>query len=305
MQENQASRTAWGAAFYRAFHHRHDQPKLFDDPLAQHLLPDVGAQAFEERALKLYGLMDPEAAAAQADRAQALRQAMRVITVPAHVLSRARYTEESLEQAMAQGARQYVILGAGLDTFAFRRPGLMENLEVFEVDHPDTQAHKRQRLEQLGWPLPAGLHFVPVDFTRQGLAQGLARSSYDPGAPSFFGWMGVTYYLPMEAVRGTLAAIAGLAPRGSSVVFDYRHEGAQVSASEIRRHKVMREVLRRAGEPLVSSLEPQGLAELLAGLGLILQEDLGAAQIEERYFSGRDDGYHASQKIHYAWAWVA
>lgn len=306
MEENQGSRTAWGAAFYRAYHHENDQPRLFDDPLARQLLPpQVEISSFEDRALKLHALIDPEAAQDQTQRALALARAMRAISVPAHVLSRARYTEECLEKAMAQGATQYVILGAGLDSFALRRPDLMERLEVFEVDHPASQAYKRRRLAELGWALPRGLNFVEVDFNREGLAQGLGRSTFDPQAVSFFGWMGVTYYLPEEAVRQTLAAIAGLAVAGSSLVFDYSDQLAQVPAREVRRHKVMQEVLRRAGEPLVSSLESSLLAHGLAALGLTLLEDLDAAQIEARYFGESGGGYHASPKIRYAWAQVA
>ena len=108
-------------------------------------------------------------------------------------LGRSRYTEDSLEKAVEQGVKQYVILGAGFDTFAFRCPEILEKLQVYEVDHPATQAFKRSRLAEAGWELPPQLHFVPVDFEQESLAEALTRSSYDPQAPSFFSWLGVTY----------------------------------------------------------------------------------------------------------------
>lgn len=102
------------------------------------------------------------------------------------VVSRARYAIDCLEEAVRQGVKQYVILGAGMDTFAFRRPEMLEQLQVFEVDHPAKQDSKRHRLAELGWKQPAQLHFVPVDFTQENLATALTRTSYDPQKLSFF-----------------------------------------------------------------------------------------------------------------------
>ena len=141
---------------------------------------------------------------------------------PAIVFSRARYTEDILEAAVRQQeVEQYVILGAGLDTFALRRPDLVARLQVFEVDHPGTQAHKRRRLREAGREHPAQLHFVAVDFSRDNLAKALKSSAYDPQASSFFSWLGATYYLTRDAAWATLRAIAQVAPPGSTVVFDY------------------------------------------------------------------------------------
>jgi methyltransferase (TIGR00027 family) len=116
---------------------------------------------------------------------------------------------------------QHVVLGAGMDTFAFRRPRMLDWLPVFEVDHPATQALKRRRIAELGWEVPARLHFVPVDLVQESLATALARAPFDAQAHSFFSWMGVTYYLSRDAVFATLRAIAETAPSGSIVTFDY------------------------------------------------------------------------------------
>ena len=118
--------------------------------------------------------------------------------------------------------KQYVILGAGMDTFAFRRPEMLEELEVFEVDHPATQEFKLHRLTELGWEHPAKLHFIPIDFTKESLVTALTRSSsYDPNVKSFFSWFGVTPYLTQEEVFATLRSIAEVTPASSTIVFDY------------------------------------------------------------------------------------
>ena len=130
--------------------------------------------------------------------------------------------EDLLEEAVRQQeVKQYVILGAGLDTFAWRRPDLLARLQVFEIDHPATQADKRQRLQAISRENPRQLHFLPVDFSQEDLAAALKRSAFDPQAPSFFSWLGVTYYLTRDAVCATWRAIAEVAPAGSVVIFDY------------------------------------------------------------------------------------
>ena len=116
---------------------------------------------------------------------------------------------------MAEGTEQYVILGAGLDTFAFRHREMLPKLQVFEIDHPSTQADKRRRIAAAGWQEPAGLHWVPLDFRTQDLVAALTNSPYDLHKQTFFSWLGVTYYLEHTQVLATLQAMAGLAPAGS------------------------------------------------------------------------------------------
>ncbi|MHB1043766.1 MAG: class I SAM-dependent methyltransferase, partial [Eubacteriales bacterium] len=185
MEETQFfSRTALFSAYYRAYHAMHDDPKIFDDFLACHLFEEDGREFLENLLAKSLQLYDPERAASCPDQATALALSMRALPSPSIVLGRARYAEDNLVKAVEQGVKQYVILGAGMDTFAFRCPELLDRLQVFEVDHPATQASKRDRLAKLGWEQPARLHFIPVDFTRDHLSAALARSSYDPQAPS-------------------------------------------------------------------------------------------------------------------------
>jgi methyltransferase (TIGR00027 family) len=305
MEAKPVSRTAMGTAFMRAYHAAHDHPKIFDDFLAQHMITEEELRESEARHLKAFEKFDPERAASYADRRLALATWMQSAGAPAIVLGRARYNEDNLEQAVRAGVKQYVILGAGMDTFAFRRPDLVEQLSVFEVDQPATQAHKRQRLLRLGREQPERLHFIPVDFSREDLAATLRRSSYDPQAPSFFSWLGVTYYLTREALLGTFAAIAEVAPPGSSVIFDYLDTEAFVPERAARRVSIMVEIVKKVGEPMITGFEPSALAEDLAGVGLRLIEDLGPDEIQTRFFAERTDGYQACEHAHFAWAVVA
>jgi methyltransferase (TIGR00027 family) len=305
MEADQVSRTAMETAFMRAYHAANDHPKIFDDHLAHRLITAQEYRESEERHLKAFHLFDPVRSAECPDRARALSCWMQSGAAPAIVLGRAQYAEAILEQAVKRReVQQYVILGAGMDTFAFRRPDLLAGLQVFEVDHPATQAHKRQRLLALG-DLPPQLHFLQVDFSRENLAAALRRSSYDPLAPSFFSWLGVTYYLSREAAWATLGAIAEVAPAGSGVIFDYLEIDAFVPEKVARRVQFMMEIVSRVGEPMLTGFDPLTLAPDLDRLGLGLREDLGPAKIQSNFFEGRTDGYHACEQAHFAWATVS
>src|SRR5258708_23645006 len=199
MEERQAGVTALVTAYARAYHATHDSPLIFDDSIADQLFTEEEHTQFDQNLAQMLAAIDPELAAANPDQATALAAVMQLMHLPV-TLSRSRYTEDCLEEAMKQGVQQYVILGAGLDTFAFRRPDLIAKLQVFEVDHPTTQTLKRQRIAMPGWEIPANLHFVPIDFTKESLSDALRRSPYDPAMLTFFSWLGVTYYLTREAI---------------------------------------------------------------------------------------------------------
>ncbi len=305
MQDSQVSKTALGTAFMRAYHAAHDYPKIFDDFLARQIITETEYRESEARHLKAFQKIDPDRAATYADSRLALADWMQNAGAPALVLSRARYAEDNLEQAVGQGVKQYVILGAGMDTFAVRRPDLVKHLQVFEVDHPATQADKRQRLLSVSRQLPARLHFIPVDFSQENLAEALNRSAYEPQAQSFFSWLGVTYYLGREAVLATFRAMAASAPPGSAIIFDYLDTEAFVPEKAARRVNIMIEIVKRLGEPMLTGFDPATLAEDLEQVGLRLHEDLGPGEIQRRFFAGRQDGYRACEQAHVAWAVVA
>lgn len=306
MEANHFSRTAMGTAFMRAYHAAHDHPKIFDDFLAHRLLTAEEQRIIEARHIELFQRTDPARAAACSDRPGLLAAWMQTGAPAPIVFGRARYAEDLLEKAVRQQeVSQYVILGAGLDTFAWRRPDLVARLQIFEVDHPATQSLKRYRLLGLGREAPDQLHFVPVDFAQEDLAAALRRSSYDPQAPTFFNWLGVTYYLSREAILATWRAIAEVAPAGSAVIFDYLDTDAFVPGRVARRVEIMMETVRKLAEPMITGLDPASLAADLEPLGLRLHEDLSPADIQARFFAGRTDGYYACEQVHYAWAVVS
>ncbi|RPJ75366.1 MAG: class I SAM-dependent methyltransferase [Alphaproteobacteria bacterium] len=300
MKENQASFSAMMTAYIRAYHSMHATPKIFDDFLAYRLIPQEVRELIEQ-GLKDKQSNDPERTASFSDQTITYASLMKAT----NVLSRARYTEDALERAVIQGVKQYVILGAGMDTFAFRRPELMERLEVFEVDHPATQNFKLLRLAELGWEHPAQLHFIPIDFTKENLATALTRSSsYDPNVKSFFSWLGVTMYLTREEVFSTLHSITDIAPKGSAIVFDYLDTDAFIHGKSSPRMQKKQEVFQKLGEKMITGFNPLTLAKDIANLGLSLYENLSPADIEERYFQGRTDGHHAPEHGHFACAVV-
>jgi methyltransferase (TIGR00027 family) len=192
-----------------------------------------------------------------------------------------------------------------LDTFAFRRSELMEQLEVFEIDHPATQKFKLHRIAELGWKIPAKLHFIPIDFTKESLATALTRSSYyNSKLKCFFSWLGVTYFLTKDDVFATLQSIAEVAAKGSKVVFDYfDNEMFIPDKSSLIMQKTL-EFLQNIGEPMITGFNPSTLAEDLARLGFCLQENLSPEDIERRYLQGRTDGYHAADNVYFACAVV-
>jgi methyltransferase (TIGR00027 family) len=303
VEASKVSATALITAYARAYHATHDTPKIFDDCLAAQILTEEERAFFGQNLAQALGFFDPELAASCPDQATALDRVMKLQSAPI-TISRARYTEDCLELAVNQGVEQYVILGAGMETFAFRQPEMMKRLHVFEVDHPATQAFKQSRLAELGWKIPARLNFVPVDFSKESLAEALRRSSYNPQKVAFFSWLGVTYYLAKHVVLDTLRTITDIAPVGSMVVFDYVDSEAFVPEKAAKRMQLMQAMVQRVGEPMKASFDPSTLGNDLENIGLRLKENLSPSAIEARYFQNRTDGYHAFEHVHFAWAIV-
>jgi methyltransferase (TIGR00027 family) len=265
MQPGQPSRTARGAAFHRAAHQVLERGFIFSDPLAIRIL---GA--------------DAEAAIRDAKNDPSRRRLRLFIAV------RSRFAEDALATAVARrGVRQLVVLGAGLDTYAYRA-SLGEGLRIFEVDHPATQAWKRQRLAEAAILAPRALTFAPVDFERETLADGLSAAGFDPAQQTFFTWLGVVPYLTEQAVFSTLGFIASL-PGGAHVVFDYGNPPAS-SAGQDEDAAVRERLAARVasvGEAFRSHFETEALQAKLMALGFREVEDLGPALIRERYFANR------------------
>ncbi len=255
MKDDCPSMTAYQVALMRAGHQVFDDPRVFDDPLAMRIIGAQGEAKLHARK-RFFGV-------APYSHLRAL------------VVARSRYTEEMLSDAVRAGVRQYVALGAGLDTFAYRNPYASAGLKVFEVDFPATQAWKRGLLAAAGIMAPENLVYVPVDFEKQSLAGQLIQAGFDGGEPAFFSWLGVTMYLAYETVMETMKFIYTSTPAGSGVVFDYM---TPHSAENILRRLIMRLLSHRMmsiGEPWVNFMEPEGLVKDLKEIGYTQVEDMG------------------------------
>lgn len=268
MLEARPSRTAYMAAMRRAAHQLFDHPKVLDDPIA---LPILGAEA---------------EARLRGESRFANRMGRRV---RASMAARSRYAEDQLAAAVGRGVRQYVVLGAGLDTFAYRNPYEQQGLRVFEVDHPATQAWKQKRLRTAGIAIPESLMFVPVDFEHQTLPEALRDAGFDSSQAAFFSWLGVTMYLARDTVLSTLRYIASCG-RGGGVAFD--HIVPRESLRWTRRFvfDAMARRVGRSGEPFRTFFLPDEMTAELARMGFRGIENIGGAEINARYFSGRTDG---------------
>lgn len=269
MQEGRASRTAERVAMRRAAHQLYDdRPLVFADPLALRVLPAEIQAELRKRE--------------EVERTHPFARGMR-----AFLCARSRFAEDSLERAVAWGVRQYVVLGAGLDTYAAR--SARGDLRIFEVDHPATQAWKRACLEQADLHVSDQVTFVPVNFESEELMDRLEASGFDRGAPVFCSWLGVVPYLTREAVEETLRALGGL-PAGSGVAFDYGVKRESLPAMQRAAFDWLAERVARAGEPFRLGFDPAELRLLLQACGFTRVEDLDSAAIADRYFAGRRDG---------------
>ena len=262
MQTGMPSRTAWAVATHRAAHQVLEQGRIFNDPLA----------------LRILG-QDAETVAREAEEHPS-RRAMRIF-----VAVRSRFAEDAIAAAVEHGVSQVVVLGAGLDTFAYRST-LRDRLRIYEVDHPATQAWKRHLLHEADIPIPNLLSFAPIDFEHQTLAEGLAAAGFDRSRQTFFTWLGVVPYLTEEAVWSTLSFISSL-PNGAHVVFDYSDPPDSLPAKMRTIHDDRAKRVADLGEPWRTHFEADSLRAKLLELGFAEIEDLGPSQIAALYFPHR------------------
>lgn len=181
---------------------------------------------------------------------------------------------------------------------------MLQQLQVYEVDHPATQRFKLHRLSELKWEIPSQLHFVTADLTKEKLAEAIKRTPYDTTNLSFFNWQGVTYYLSHDEVLSTLSNIADISPAGSLVVFDYLEIDALDSGKAAPRIQGMIYGAKQMNEPIKTGFDPSTLDMELNKIGLHLREDLSPSEIQSRYFRERTDKYYALEQLHIACAEV-
>jgi len=277
------SRTAWRVALRRAAHQLIDVPPVLVDPIA---IPILGAET---------------AAMLRADPSR-FETGRYSTHLRAFLAARSRFAEDQLAAARRAGITQYVVLGAGLDTSAYRNPDPETPLRVWEVDHPATQAWKRQLLADASIPTPASLTFVPVDFERETLASALDASGVDPVAGTVFSWLGVVPYLSEAAIMSTLGYVASVTRSGGGIAFDFGIPPERLPLMQRLAFKAMAAKVRAAGEPWETFFDPETLSASLRDLGFAIAHLATPAAINARYFAGRSDKLAVGAMGHLMWA---
>jgi methyltransferase (TIGR00027 family) len=267
MQTGVASKTALRVAIRRAAHQVIDRPRVLEDPIARRLI----GREYER------------------DMERAMHYVARDFRL--YMSVRSRYAEDRLAQQVANGVEQYVILGAGLDTFAYRSP--YPRLRVFEVDFPATQEWKHELLAAAGIEIPGNLTFIPLDLEHKSLAESLDEARFNAAEPAFFGWLGVVPYLTLEAFRATLATI-GQMPAGTAISFDYAFPPETLSPQRRRVFETLSKRVAAAGEPLQLFFTPEELEREVRAAGFSRIEQFDTNCMNETYFKGRADGLKLS-----------
>ena len=259
MKSGKPSRTALAAARYRAVHQVLENGSIFSDPLAMRILGEKPEDVIQD------AMKHPD------------KQRMRMF-----VAARSRLAEDALAQAVKNCVHQLVILGAGLDTYAYRSQ-FGDCLHIFEVDHPATQVWKRQRLLEAGIPLPSWLTFAPVDFEHETLSRCLLSAGFNPEQQAFFSWLGVVPYLTETAIWSALEYIASL-PNGAHVVFDYSNSPSSYSISARMAYDKRASGAAMLGEAFITHFDTERLHEKLKSMGYVCIEDFGPQEIAKCFY---------------------
>ena len=296
---HKASITALMSAFGRAFHTENEENPVFTDYLAKELMTVEEYAAVQRYIFGGAQFFEPEIDPAKQEPKELLRRLVNVHIAPSP-LCRAAYTERALKAAFLTGTKQYVMLGAGLDTFAFREKEVLSKHKVFEVDHPLTQADKKERIARAGWKVPDNLTFVPVDFTKDSLAERLIAGGFDPSAKTFFSWLGVTYYLSAEKIDEMLAALSGLCADGSTLVFDYPDENFFDAPEKRVQNTIM--MAKAGGEPMQSAFSYEELEKLLEKHGFLIYELLTPDEIQKNIIDRAGADLKAFEHVNYCLA---
>ena len=291
--------TALMSSFGRAFHAENEEHAVFADYLAKELMTAEEYDAVQGYILGGAKFFEPELDSANGNPTELLRRLVNVHIAPSP-LCRAAYTEQALKTAVLTGTRQYVILGAGMDTFAFREAEFLTKYKVFEVDRLLTQKDKIERVTRAGWTIPDNLAFVPVDFTRDSLSERLLADGFNPTTKSFFSWLGVTYYLSAEAIDKTLAELSSLCADGSTLVFDYPDENFFDAPEKRVQNTVM--MAKAGGEPMQSAFSYGELEKLLEKHGFLIYELLTPDDIQRDIIDKAGADMKAFEHVNYCLA---
>lgn len=299
MKKNESSLTSLISAFGRAYHSKNDTPKIFNDFIAKDLITQKEFDDISENMIKGIEFFNKEIAMKFKDQEDEILKWITQVQLSPTPLARAAYCEKILLHEILLGVKQYVVLGAGLDTFCFRHPELNDSLEVFEVDYPATQDFKKLRLVNANYQIPANLHFVPMDFTKGFTVQNLTEEGFMHNKKTFYSLLGVSYYLTKEENADLFNKILTEAPSGSSIVFDYADDTLFEEKGMSNRVQSMVQMASASGEPMKSCFAYGEMEQMLDNAGLLIYEHLSPADINKHFFCDRTDYLSAFETIHY------
>ena len=287
------------SAFGRAYHTQNVKNPIFADTKVRELMTDEEYSMIANYILSGLDFFAPDKKDGFANNEETLKYLVNTQIAPTP-LARAAFCEDALKASAQTGTEQYVILGAGLDTFAFREQEFIKRYEVFELDHPLTQKDKKERIKRAGWILPDKLHFVPIDFTKDNIGDKLIDAGFKPEKKTFFSWLGVCMYLEQSAIEKVLQNLSTLAADGSDLIFDYADDG--LFHAEERRVQNMIAMAKAGGEEMKSSFDQMSLELMLSTHHFLTYEHLSRREIQSRFFSGRNDWLSAFEHINYVHA---
>ncbi|AKF95534.1 class I SAM-dependent methyltransferase [Brevibacillus laterosporus] len=298
MKKGESSLTALISAFGRAYHSQFDSPKIFNDYIAKDLISQKECNDIKENMVQGIHFFNKDIAQKCKENTEEILKWITQVQLSPTPLARSAYCEKVLLHEVTLGLKQYVILGAGLDTFSFRHSELEDSLEIFEIDHPVTQEFKKKRLDQSNLKIPNNLHFVSMDFTKKFSYQELINEGFD-NKKTFFSLLGVTYYLTKEEISDLIAHLFTKVPSGSSIVFDYADENLFKEKGISNRVENMVKMASASGEPMKSCFSYFEIEKILEESGLLIYEHLSPTKMNELYFENRDDYLSAFETIHY------
>ncbi|MDF9450660.1 SAM-dependent methyltransferase [Bacillus toyonensis] len=301
VKQGEASVTSLVSAFGRAYHSEFDNPQIFDDYVAKDFISQKERKDIETNMVQGIHFFNKDIAEQFQDNPKEILKWITQVQLSPTPLARAAYCERVLLHENTLGAKQYVILGAGLDTFSFRRRELENKIEIFEVDHPSTQASKKERIKEAELEVPNNLHFVSMDFTK-GFSYEQLRNEGFENKKTFFSLLGVTYYLTKEELASLLECLFEMVQAGSSIVFDYPDENLFTEKGLSNRVENMVKMAAVGGEPMKSCFSYAEMEALLEKAGLLIYEHLSPEDINKLYFEGRNDYLEAFETVHYVHA---
>ena len=298
MKQNESSLTSLISAFGRAYHSAYDTPKIFDDFIAKDLITEKEFADISQNMIQGIQFFNKDIAQRFQDEPENMLKWITQVQLSPTPLSRATYCEKVLLHEVMLGLKQYVILGAGLDTFCFRHPELKNRLDIFEVDYPATQQFKKKRLDEADLQIPGHLHFVSMDFTKTFSYQHLLDEGFEY-KKTFFSLLGVSYYLTKEEISNLINHLFAEVPSGSSIVFDYADETLFEEKGISNRVENMVKMAAASGEPMKSCFAYDEIENMLETAGLLIYDHVSPAEINDRFFKNRTDDLSAFETIHY------